>query len=148
MIISTSFGSQYFIFPRIKLAQYSSITVTGYVSIHKLTSVNPLDPSSVNGLLIWLKATWSLSLATQLGVTLLIASRIWWVSRFARKGKDVESTIYLKIVWTLVESGALYAFTAILLLAFFNSQAHVGTIIGDALGQICVSGGLVCIMFG
>lgn len=120
---------------------YLSHVVCGYISIWHLSRLF-IEPSSVNLLLNWLKITYSLSLATQVGVALLIASRIWWVSRFARQNSSRFGTnsaaVYMKIIWTIVESGAIYALNATLLLAFFDNQKQAGTILGDSIGQISV----------
>ncbi|PBK67025.1 hypothetical protein ARMSODRAFT_335777 [Armillaria solidipes] len=56
--------------------------VCGYISIYRLSHLSLLlDVYTVNDILNWLQATWSFSLATQILVTTLIATRIWWVSR-------------------------------------------------------------------
>ncbi|KAK0214150.1 hypothetical protein IW262DRAFT_1466696 [Armillaria fumosa] len=110
--------------------------VSGYISIYRLSHLSLSDLRMVNDILNWLQATWSLSLATQILVTTLIATRIWWLSRqvLVRPGK--QSNPYMTVIWTVVESGAIYAFTATLMLAFFTQRSQVSTVMADALGQI------------
>ncbi|PBK67873.1 hypothetical protein ARMSODRAFT_1020373 [Armillaria solidipes] len=111
--------------------------VCGYISIYRLSHLSLSDVHTVNDILNWLQATWSLSLATQILVTTLIATRIWWLSRHAlARPSGKQSNPYMTVIWTVVESGAIYAFTATLMLAFFTQRSQVSTVMGDALGQI------------
>ncbi|KAK0222909.1 hypothetical protein EDD85DRAFT_248861 [Armillaria nabsnona] len=111
--------------------------VCGYNSIYRLSHLSLSDVDTVNDILNWLQATWSLSLATQILVTTLIATRIWWVSRqVLARPSGKRSNPYMTVIWTVVESGAIYAFTATLMLAFFTQRSQVSTVMGDALGQI------------
>ncbi|PBL04408.1 hypothetical protein ARMGADRAFT_1070860 [Armillaria gallica] len=111
--------------------------VCGYNSIYRLSHLSLSDVHTVNDILNWLQATWSLSLATQILVTTLIATRIWWVSRqVLARPSGKQSNPYMTVIWTVVESGAIYAFTATLMLAFFTQRSQVSTVMGDALGQI------------
>ncbi|KAK0193299.1 hypothetical protein F5146DRAFT_1133971 [Armillaria mellea] len=93
--------------------------VCGYISIYRLSHLTLSNVHTVNDILNWLQATWSLSLATQI---------------LDRPGK--QSNPYMIVIWTVVESGAIYAFTATLMLAFFTQHSHVSTVMADALGQI------------
>ncbi|PBK93852.1 hypothetical protein ARMGADRAFT_1062676 [Armillaria gallica] len=113
--------------------------VCGYISIYRLSHLSLLlDVYTVNDILNWLQATWSCSLATQILVTTLIATRIWWVSRQAASDRPSgkQSNMYMTVIWTVVESGAIYAFTATLMLDFFTQRSEVSTVMADALGQI------------
>lgn len=111
--------------------------VCGYISIYRLSHLSLSDVHTVNDILNWLQATWSLSLATQILVTTLIATRIWLLSRQAlARPSGKQSNPYMTVIWTVVESGAIYAFTATLMLAFFTQRSQVSTVMGDALGQI------------
>ncbi|SJK99453.1 uncharacterized protein ARMOST_02754 [Armillaria ostoyae] len=111
--------------------------VCGYISIYRLSHLSLSDVHTVNDILNWLQATWSLSLATQILVTTLIATRIWLLSRQAlARPSGKQSNPYMTVIWTVVESGAIYTFTATLMLAFFTQRSQVSTVMGDALGQI------------
>ncbi|KAK0209915.1 hypothetical protein IW262DRAFT_1498193 [Armillaria fumosa] len=110
--------------------------VCGYITIYYL-STHPIQPESIETLYRWLRASYSLSLATQLSVTTMIVTRIWWMSK--RTGSWKSSTTskpYVGIIWMIVESGAISAMTSTLFLAFFNTAVMVSIILGDSLGQI------------
>ncbi|KAK7052919.1 hypothetical protein VNI00_004239 [Paramarasmius palmivorus] len=61
-------------------------------------------------------------------LTLMIASRIWWVTRAARKlmGRATNRR-YRFIVAVLLESGVLYAVAVILEVAIANSASTIGS---------------------
>ncbi|KAH8984388.1 hypothetical protein EDB86DRAFT_154470 [Lactarius hatsudake] len=106
--------------------------VTGYtalVNLARLTLANTVFLSRVHS---WLVATWAFSIATQLGATLLIGYRIWKSIQWnSSKGFRASR---LSALWILVESGALYSVTTILMLGF--SSTNTGAIFVAALGQI------------
>jgi hypothetical protein len=107
--------------------------VTGYVAIVDLSHLSPTDSVFVPRVHNWLLATWSLSIATQFGATLLIGYRFW---RSIKWGSTGTRASRLAIFWILVESGALYSVTTIFLLGF--SAANTGALFAAALGQISV----------
>ncbi|KAK0190134.1 hypothetical protein F5146DRAFT_1139682 [Armillaria mellea] len=110
--------------------------VCGYTSIYHLSSLS-LQPESMQALYRWLQASYSLSLATQLSVTTMIVVRIWWLStRLGSRKMSPISKPYVDIIWMIVESGAISASTSTLFLVFFNTEATISVILGDALGQI------------
>ncbi|KAH9955932.1 hypothetical protein BC827DRAFT_1271286 [Russula dissimulans] len=102
---------------------------TGFTHLGRLDlSQTVFLPSVIN----WLTASWCLSIATQFGATLLIGYRVW-------KGtSEGIGASRLAILWILVESGALYSVTTILMLGF--SRTNIGAIIVTALGQISALG--------
>jgi hypothetical protein len=81
----------------------------------------------------WRVATWALSLATEFGATLLISYRIWITIQWNPTGTQASRCA---VLGTLVESGALYTATTILVLGF--SERNIGTIFAESLGQISV----------
>ncbi|KAH9955923.1 hypothetical protein BC827DRAFT_823898 [Russula dissimulans] len=83
----------------------------------------------------WLTASWCLSIATQFGATLLIGYRVWKSTQGTSKGIGASR---LAIIWILIESGAIYSVTTILMLGF--SRANIGAIIVTVLGQISALG--------
>ncbi|KAK0481064.1 hypothetical protein EDD18DRAFT_1363299 [Armillaria luteobubalina] len=110
--------------------------ICGYITIYHL-STHPIQPESIETLYRWLQASYSLSLATQLSVTTMIAARIWWMSQRAGSCKSsTTSKSYMDIIWMIVESGAISAMTSTLFLAFFNTAVMISIILGDSLGQI------------
>ncbi|KAK0211607.1 hypothetical protein IW262DRAFT_349992 [Armillaria fumosa] len=111
--------------------------VCGYITIYHLSNLIAFNPESVHTLYRWLQASWSLSLATQICVTGLIVARIWWMTR--RTGSwqlSRKSQPYMDVIWMIVESGAISAFTSTLFLVFFNLKPQISIILGDSLGQI------------
>ncbi|KAK0491872.1 hypothetical protein EDD18DRAFT_529258 [Armillaria luteobubalina] len=107
----------------------------GYVSIYQISCMDS-RPESAQILYRWLQASYSLSLATQLSVTTMIVSRIWWLSQRARAWKPGSSAKPSSIIWMIVESGAISAITSTLFLAFFNADPKISIILADSLGQI------------
>ncbi|KAI0286334.1 hypothetical protein BC826DRAFT_94071 [Russula brevipes] len=110
--------------------------VTGYTALVNLSRISPTDTGTVflprvHNLLL---ATWTLSVATQFGATVLIGYRIWRAIRWSSKGIRASR---LSVLWIVVESGALYSVTTIFLLGF--SSTNTGAIFANSLGQISVA---------
>jgi hypothetical protein len=116
------------LFPSLMLDR--RISVTGYTAIGLLGHLGTVFIPQVHS---WLVATWVLSLAIQLGATLLIGYQIWKSIRLNSKGIRASR---VAILWILVESGALYSTTTMFLLGF--SWSNTGAIFNAALGQISV----------
>ncbi len=108
--------------------------VTGYTALVNLAHLTPSDTVFLARVHNWLIATWALSIATQLGATLLISYRFWKTIRWTTS-KGLR-TSRLSILWILVESGALYSITTVFLLGF--SDTNTGAIFAASLGQISV----------
>ncbi|KAH8987456.1 hypothetical protein EDB92DRAFT_1875872 [Lactarius akahatsu] len=106
-------------------------TVTGYAAFANQVSLNPTETVFLSRLQNWLYATWALSIATQVGATLLIGYRFWKSVHWNSKGLRGSR---LSIFWILVESGALYTITTIFLVGF--SSTNTGAIFAASLGQI------------
>ncbi|KAH9046127.1 hypothetical protein EDB84DRAFT_715464 [Lactarius hengduanensis] len=81
------------------------VRVTGYTALVNLAHLTPADTVFLSRIHNWLIATWALSIATQLGATLLIGYRFWKSIQWnTLKGLRASR---LSILWILVESGAL-----------------------------------------
>ncbi|KAH9023684.1 hypothetical protein EDB85DRAFT_2277821 [Lactarius pseudohatsudake] len=106
--------------------------VTGYTALVNLARLIPGNTVFLSRVHSWLIATWALSIATQLGATLLIGYRIWKSIQW-NSSKGLRAS-RLSILWILVESGALYSVTTTLLLGF--SSTNTGAIFVASLGQI------------
>ncbi|KAH9050351.1 hypothetical protein EDB83DRAFT_2522501 [Lactarius deliciosus] len=106
--------------------------VTGYTALVNLARLTPSNTVFLSRVHSWLIATWALSIATQLGATLLISYRIWRSIR-SNSSKGLRAS-RLSVLWILVESGALYSVTTTFLLGF--SSTNTGAIFVGALGQI------------
>lgn len=80
---------------------FASILVSSYTALARLASFAPTEPLFLKSLARWILSTWSLSLATQVGATLLIAYRIW-----ANRVPGMRQSMI--VFWMVVESGAVY----------------------------------------
>ena len=74
--------------------------------------------------------------------TLLIASRIWYVTRELRKFNPDLMRTYWRIIILIVESASLAAVMQVLELAFYEAKFPVIYFIADSTVQIVVSGNL------
>ncbi|KAH8987460.1 hypothetical protein EDB92DRAFT_1128834 [Lactarius akahatsu] len=106
--------------------------VAGYTALVNLARLTPADTVFLSRVHSWLIATWALSIATQLGATLLISYRIWKSIQW-NSSKGLRAS-RLSVLWILVESGALYSVTTTFLLGF--SSTNTGAIFVASLGQI------------
>jgi hypothetical protein len=107
--------------------------VTGYTGLAHLARSAMAGNVFLSRVQHWMIATWVLSLATQLGATLLIGYQIWKSILWNFQGIRASR---LSILWILVESGALYSVTTLFLLGF--SSTNIGDIFAKSLGQISV----------
>ncbi|KAI0261123.1 hypothetical protein BC834DRAFT_972910 [Gloeopeniophorella convolvens] len=109
--------------------------VSGYTALGNLAQLSATGTVFLLRVHNWLIATWSLSIATQFGATLLIGYRFWrsiqWNARSTSRGIRASR---LSLLWILVESGALYSVTTIFLLGF--SSTNTGALFAASLGQI------------
>jgi len=107
-------------------------TICGYIAISHLAHFTPVDPVFLATLGNWILSTWSLSFVTQVSATLLIAYKIWASTAWGLR----SSSSHMKVLWLVVESGAIYSFATAILLGLYASKANAGAIVGGALGQI------------
>jgi len=111
--------------------------VCGYAAVADLARLDPTaGPNALFAIANWILGAWSLSIATQILVTLAIAGRIYWMSRGTSLARGASKR-YMSVIWIIVESGAIYSITTIFLLAFFDLQTQAGGVIGACLAQIC-----------
>lgn len=117
----------------------SIFLVCGYAATADLARLNPTaGPTTLFEIANWILGAWSLSISTQILVTLAIAGRIYWMSRGTNLVRGASKR-YMAVIWIIVESGAIYSITTIFLLAFFDLRTQAGAVIGACLAQICVS---------
>ncbi|KAF8953245.1 hypothetical protein BDZ97DRAFT_625499 [Flammula alnicola] len=107
-------------------------TGTSYATVADLANLSSLQTLFRAGNTIL--AAWALSIATQFSVSCAIAGRIMWISRGV---PSLASHRYFSVIWIIVESGAIYCITTVLLLTFFDLKTQAGGIIGGVLAQIC-----------
>ncbi|KDR81106.1 hypothetical protein GALMADRAFT_136159 [Galerina marginata CBS 339.88] len=112
-------------------------TTLVYLSVY-FTGIGKLNPSAsgtnpLAGVVPWLTAGLSLSVATNIILTGLIAGRIWWTYR-NNIGSDYASgsSNYMLVIWTMLDSGAVYTMTEIVTIAF------LGPLIGGFLSNLFI----------
>lgn len=80
-----------------------------------------------------------LSLAMNVTTTLLIASRIWYVTRNVRKLTPEHMQPYWRIIVIIIESASVATFVQIIQLAFYETKFPGAYFISDTVVQIVVS---------
>lgn len=85
----------------------------------------------------WFVAGLGLTLATHIIVTCLIAGRIWGAARANKK--YAGQTRHMAVVWTIIESGAIYSVAVIFFVAFAGLKTEAGGLISNLFVQLCVS---------
>ncbi|KAI0318609.1 hypothetical protein OF83DRAFT_1170949 [Amylostereum chailletii] len=101
---------------------------TGYVALGNLPSLGSTGSVFEPRVHDWLLASWSISIATQLAATLLIAYKVYTSSHQGLRGGTGN------VLWILVESGAWYTASSAFLIGF--STTTVGGLFVAGLGQI------------
>ncbi|KAF7798419.1 hypothetical protein EIP86_009640 [Pleurotus ostreatoroseus] len=82
----------------------------------------------------WAIATWSLSIATQVSATLLIAWKVWY-THIGTVGPH-KSQKSMSIMWIILESGAVLSLSHIILLAFYVHKITAGGVLVAMIGQL------------
>jgi hypothetical protein len=108
--------------------------VTYFIGIGKLVHLAGTDLHVVSR---WLVAGLALSLVANTSVTCLIAGRLWVISRSTRTSP--VTTRCTTVVWTILQSGAVYSITMVFLVAFTAMESQVGRFISNLFVQLCVS---------
>ncbi|KAI0827051.1 hypothetical protein BC628DRAFT_1502452 [Trametes gibbosa] len=114
-----------------------STTVCAYLAVYNFSQVHPGDNVFASNIAEWGTALFSLSLATNIVVTSLIATRIWWIARQASHtlGRR-HAEKYKNAVAIIIESGAIYSFCLMTLLILYCQQTNAQYIAYDSLAQI------------
>ncbi|EJD48231.1 hypothetical protein AURDEDRAFT_183566 [Auricularia subglabra TFB-10046 SS5] len=86
----------------------------------------------------WITTFTATSLATNLLVTVLIASRIWWVTTRSSRilGRDTSSGKYNVAIFGVIESGALYCVPVTVFLIIYETRSSALPILCQILTQI------------
>ena len=82
---------------------------------------------------------YAISLTNNVLVTSLIAGRIWYVTRDVRASGYATGLDYRRAILVVIESGALYAFTQIIQLAWYVAKFPGLYFVADSFVQIMVS---------
>ncbi|KAF8634299.1 hypothetical protein AX17_004251 [Amanita inopinata Kibby_2008] len=122
------------VIPSIMLA---ATTLCAYLAVYNFSLIGPGQDVFATNIAQWGTALFSLSLATNVTVTMLIASRIWWIARQANTllGKS-HGRKYNNAVAIIVESGAIYSISLLILLVLYTIKSTSQYIVYDALAQI------------
>ncbi|KAJ7060139.1 hypothetical protein C8F01DRAFT_208755 [Mycena amicta] len=94
------------------------------------------DPIFLTNLHNWIVSFFSLTLFTNLTCTLLIAGRIWLINRSTAANAHVFGRGLGPAIMIIVESGAIYSFALIILLALYVQESYAQYILLDAETQI------------
>ncbi|KAJ6622601.1 hypothetical protein B0H10DRAFT_891831 [Mycena sp. CBHHK59/15] len=98
--------------------------------------VTPGQPIFFSRIARWATSQFSLSLAMNLTTTLLIASRIWFVTRVVRSVIPENMKPYWRIIIIIVESASVAAVAQIIQLAFYETKFPGIYFISDTVVQI------------
>ncbi|KAG8932143.1 hypothetical protein FRC02_001616 [Tulasnella sp. 418] len=87
---------------------------------------------------MWSYIAFSLTLATNILVTALIAFKLWWMSRqFKLALPDQTQKFYHRVIMVIIESGALYSASVAVLLAVYANRMSGATFLAlDVVPQI------------
>ncbi|KAF8999660.1 hypothetical protein BDQ17DRAFT_1195941, partial [Cyathus striatus] len=112
-------------------------TVCGCVGVANLSLVKPGEDAYYSDILNWASALFSMSLATNVIVTSLIAGRIWWISRMTVHvlGKK-HGRKYVGAMAIILESGAIYSASLLTLLILYLLKTNAQFIVYDSVAQI------------
>ncbi|KAJ3544747.1 hypothetical protein NM688_g5704 [Phlebia brevispora] len=114
-------------------------TVCGYLAVYNFSQVHPGDNVFASNIAEWGTALFSLSLATNIIVTTLIATRIWWLARQASTTLGHRhARKYHNAVAIIIESGSIYSACAMTLLILYVHRTNAQYLVYDSLAQIMV----------
>lgn len=111
--------------------------VCGYVDVVQLATVHADKLFFSASVRNWALAMWSLSIATQVSATSLIAWKIW--SAHHRAIGAHGNPRITSVLWIVIESGAILSVAHVLVLAFYLDRVAVNGILNNMMGQLCVS---------
>lgn len=106
--------------------------------IYTLSKGNNLAELFEKSLAAWSTTYWSLSIATQLSASCLLAWRIWVIQSRAHRARARMASGYMPIIWIVLESGALLSFATVILLAFYLKKTNAGGVVAGICGQLVV----------
>ncbi|TFK97090.1 hypothetical protein BDV98DRAFT_275205 [Pterulicium gracile] len=112
--------------------------VTGFGTVYIISQATASGKGFFdNSIRVWGTAAYALSLLTNISVTGLIASRIWWMSRGVEThlGRH-HSQVYTRIIALVIESGSIYSLSLIVFIIAYSLNTHGQKIANDALAQV------------
>ncbi|THH32712.1 hypothetical protein EUX98_g1431 [Antrodiella citrinella] len=120
--------------------------VTGITTAVYESLVAPGQSIFLKKISSWASAQFSLSLVMNVSATILIASRIFYVTRELRQHNPGLMRTYWRIIVIIVESASLAAVMQILELAFYEAKFPVIYFIADSTVQIVAMAPLLIIV--
>jgi len=108
--------------------------------------VTPGDTVFLKTISHWASSQFSISLAMNLTTTLLIASRIWYMTQDVRKHSPQDMKRYWRVIVIIIESASVAAFWQIIQLAFYESKFTGVYFISDTTVQIVTMAPLLIII--
>jgi len=121
----------------VPLIMLLATTICAYAAVYNFSKITPGENVFATNIAEWGTALFSLSLATNILVTSLIAGRIYWISRKTKRLLGSKhSQKYQNAVAIIVESGAIYSVSLMTLLILYCLKTNAQYIVYDALAQI------------
>ncbi|KAJ7255717.1 hypothetical protein C8J57DRAFT_1518008 [Mycena rebaudengoi] len=114
-----------------------AISICAYGAVYNFSIMKPGQDVFASNVAEWGTALFSLSLATNIIVTCLIAGRIWWLAKTTNKLLGSEhSDKYQNAIAIIIESGAIYSISLMTLLILYCSETNAQYIVYVAHAQI------------
>ncbi|TFK95644.1 hypothetical protein BDV98DRAFT_577418 [Pterulicium gracile] len=113
-------------------------TVTGFVAVYHVSQATSTSEGYFyRRVAVWGTAAYMFSLVTNIIVTGLIASRIWWMSRAVQTHLGKQHTqVYSRLIALIIESGMIYALSILVFMIAYWQNTHGHKIGNDALAQV------------
>ncbi|KAH9923660.1 uncharacterized protein B0H18DRAFT_1120305 [Fomitopsis serialis] len=108
-------------------------TASGIGILYSFAKVVPQADIFVDELQNWITSFFSLTLATNIICTSLIALRIWWINRSIMTFMDHN---YYPIIFLVLESGVVYSATLTALLILYKTGSWFQYVLLDAISPI------------
>lgn len=108
-------------------------SATGIGIIYSMARVVPEAPVFAEQLQLWIVSFFSLTLATNIICTGLVAVKIWHINR---QVMNFVNHSFYPIVLLVVESGAVYSVTLLALLILYKTESWFQYVLLDAVSQL------------
>ncbi|KAJ8077348.1 hypothetical protein PM082_001778 [Marasmius tenuissimus] len=97
---------------------------------------NDIHSAFVRRLAVWNGSLFSMSLATNVIVTTLIAVRIWWIGRQIDDAHTRSATRYRRVLLLIIESGAIYSSAVLVEIILYFLPHNAFYIVYDPIAQL------------
>ncbi|EJF60320.1 hypothetical protein DICSQDRAFT_63334, partial [Dichomitus squalens LYAD-421 SS1] len=115
----------------------AATTVCAFLAVYNFSKIQPGESVFTSIITEWATALFSLSLATNVIITTLIASRIWALRRQASSTLGRRHTAkYTNAMTIIIESGAIYSASVMTLLILYCRRTNAQYIIYDTVAQV------------